>query len=149
MVSSVARAALDELRQSCKVEARPCTWTASGASGSSPLASRSAHCRRIVGRPLAAVAIRGSSGCCGQQHLLKPNEPDVTDHPSERLRAFVAVRFPQGTPRFEWPVHAELGGLVTAGRMGGVIELPGGIAALANLGIARSMVSDLCAQASS
>ena len=26
---------------------------------------------------------------------------------SERLRAFVTARYPHGTPRFEWPVHAE------------------------------------------
>lgn len=45
---------------------------------------------------------------------------------SERLRAFVAARYPQGTPRFEWPVHAESGGQVTAGRVDLLVELPDG-----------------------
>jgi ATP-dependent helicase/nuclease subunit A len=45
---------------------------------------------------------------------------------SERLRAFVAARYPQGTPRFEWPVHAESNGQVTAGRVDLLIDLPDG-----------------------
>ncbi len=45
---------------------------------------------------------------------------------SERLRAFVAARYPRGTPRFEWPVHAESGGQVTAGRVDLLIDLPDG-----------------------
>ena len=43
---------------------------------------------------------------------------------SERLRAFVAARYPQGTQRFEWPVHAEFDGQVTAGRVDLLIDLP-------------------------
>jgi ATP-dependent helicase/nuclease subunit A len=45
---------------------------------------------------------------------------------SERLRAFVAARYPRGTPRFEWPVHAESDGQVTAGRVDLLIDLPDG-----------------------
>ena len=45
---------------------------------------------------------------------------------SERLRVFVAARYPRGTARFEWPVHAEFDGQVTAGRVDLLVELPHG-----------------------
>ncbi len=45
---------------------------------------------------------------------------------SERLRAFLAERYPQGTLRFEWPVHAEFDGRVIAGRVDLLVDLPDG-----------------------
>jgi ATP-dependent exoDNAse (exonuclease V) beta subunit len=46
---------------------------------------------------------------------------------SERLRGFLAERYREGTPRFEWPVHLEDGaGQVLAGRVDVVVELPEG-----------------------
>ena len=46
---------------------------------------------------------------------------------SDRLRAFLETRYPQGTPHFEWPVHAEdADGRVLSGRVDLVIELPDG-----------------------
>jgi len=69
-------------------------------------------------------------------------DPAAAIAASERLRTFVAARYPQGTPRFEWPVHAEFDGQVTASRIDLLIDLPDGFVLIDHKSFPGALVLD-------
>jgi ATP-dependent helicase/nuclease subunit A len=109
---------------------RPCAWASASRCPARPTCRRSARpC--TASSPPTTPPRRASERLDLARGLLDrwgvPQlDPAAALAASERLRAFVAARYPQGTPRFEWPVHAESGGQVTAGRVDLLVDLPDG-----------------------